>query len=232
MTQKTTLPGVFTGPLVGTLPKFVHSAPVTSGLVRRYAASTLNTAQVGSQVSTLADLTGNGGALTQSTAAQQPTLRQSGAIRYLEFIDDAMTADPSGGKSYAVVGRFRTLPTGSALFPLIQLGGFGDGALSANSGGTMTGYGTAGLTTNFGPGTGWHVFYASYVGTESVVQIDGNTATGNMGTTKATGTVLGRDLSNAPICPIDVSEVLVWNRALTAAERNKVVADLRANYGI
>lgn len=232
MTQKTTLPGIFTGPLVDSLPKFVHSEPVPSGLVRRYVASTIGPSQVGSPVATLPDTTGKGAPLAQATAALQPTLRQSGAIRYLQFAGSGMRGDVSNGVAYAVVARMRSLPT-TGNHTIAQLGTWGGAGLSVNSGGNLISWGTAGLNTTLKPGSGWHVFYASFVGPTSVIQMGTQSVTGNAGTPPVgITTALGEDTGGNLISPVDIAEVLIWNRELTATERNKVVADLSANYGI
>lgn len=231
MTQKTTLPGSFTGPLVDSLPKFIHSAPVSSGLVRRYAASTLNSTQVGQALASLPDLTGKGAPLAQADAALQPTVKQVGPIRYLEFAGDAMRGDASGGKTFAVVGRFRGTPTGG-YYPIASLGTFGGGALSRTQNGTMSSYGTASLNGNANPGADWQVFIASFTGTDSVIRVGTSEVVGNAGTTTAVQTNLGLDTSDKPVSLIDVAELLIWDRSLTLAERGKVVADLRAAYGI
>lgn len=231
MTQKTTLPGNFTGPLVATLPKFIHSAPVTSGLVRRYAAATLDTTQIGGPVASLADLTGNGAALRQSDVALQPTARQTGVIRYLEFTNDSMRADASGGKTFAVVGRFRANPT-AGYSPIAALGEVGGGTLSIDGNGQVLSYGTSTIGTSITPGTGWHVFIATFAAADSLVQVDSQTVTGNAGTPASQMTSLGLNTNDQPTSLIDVAEMLIWNRPLSVVERSKVVAELRANYGI
>lgn len=231
MTQKTTLPGTFTGPLVSTLPKFIPAPAVPSGLVRRYTAASIDSMQVGKAVSSLPDTTGLGAALSQSDTARQPIARQIGGLRYLEFTEDSLLGDASGGKCFAVVGRYREQhETGNA--PIGALSAAGNGSLSRIANGKLSAYGNANMATQLNPGSDWHVFIATFDGANSVVQMDDAYETGNAGTTAATRTALGQGTTSTTWAPIDVAEMLVWNRGLTLDERTKVVADLKANYGI
>lgn len=231
MTQKTTLPGIFTGPLVATLPKFIPAPPVESGLVRRYTAASLDSTQIGKAVDSLPDSTGMGAALSQADVARQPIARQAGSIRYLEFTEDTLSGDNSGGKCIAVVGRYRELHA-SGFAPIGALGGGGSGALSRTAAGKMQAYGSANMTTSLDPGSDWHVFIATFDGVNSVVQMDTVSVTGNAGAPPAFRTNLGAGTTGTTWAPVDVAEMLIWNRGLTPSERNRVVADLKANYGI
>lgn len=233
MTQKTTLPLTFTGTDAATLPKFIHGAPVTAGLIRRYAGVSLDSTQVGTTLASLPDLTGLGSPLSQVDPALQPTIRQSGKIRYLEFTADAMNAGATATatQTFAVVGKYRGQPA-SGNWPIAALGNGGGGAYSRNSAGVMASYGNAALTGGGNPGTAWHVFLATFDGAASVVRVDSTEVIGNAGTTPGGNLNLGINTSQVPESLVDIAEVLVWNRNLTLTERQKVVSDLKSVYGI
>lgn len=235
MTQKTTLPGTFSGPLVDALPKFKPGTPVPQGLVRRYMASELEPAAVGKAVPRLTEMSGAGPALTQSVTAKQPTLRQAGGIRYLEFdgVDDALAApgDIPGPVTFAVLARYRAATAPN--WPVLTLRTNLNGMFSLNTSGTMTAYAGNALNAPGSPGAGWHVFLATFNGADSVARMDGGEATGNTGPMLDSNSImLGTGAASGVFVQLDVAEVLVWNRALSASERAKVATDLRSAYAL
>jgi hypothetical protein len=237
-TVKTTLPVAFTGTNAATLPQFIHALPVTSP-VRRYVAASLPASQVGVQQAQWTDLVGTAH-YTQATTAKRPTLRQTGAIRYIEFdnVDDTLTGpafQASGYCAFSVV-RFRRAAN-AGYWPAIDMNS-GNTVFQLGTDGRMVGF-APGLTpsTPVIPGTAWHVFMLQANGSAagaSFLRMDDTEiawahapqAVGvpRIAVTGASGTTI--------MAAMDVAEQVVYSRALTADERNSTVAALRAAYSI
>ena len=135
----------------------------------------------------------------------------------------------TGPQTLAVVARYRAVPT--ANWPVAALSSTVTGAILRRTDGLMNSYVTSVLNLNVNPSSDWHVFLATFNGTDSTIRIDDTEALGNTGPS-FNSTVLNTGHGDTGFAKIDVADILVWNRALTLTERNKIVTDLKAAYGI
>lgn len=219
----------------GAAPRIVHPL-LKSGAIRRYLAST-STVAAGSVAQTLTDLTGSGATLSAATTGASPTMRESGAIRYLEFdgVNDRM--DSSSGPTNAqpltlmVVGRFQGANKAAQILTNLHANA-GGRAISRTSGGFIQAGFPTGVTTTIAADNNWHVFTMVANGASSLAAMDSTSQTADFGTGAAGGMTLGRNGDGVTFDTINIAEIIVWPTALTPTERAAEIANLKAAHGI
>lgn len=224
-----------------------QTLPVTSGLVLRLESSTGVTTS-GSAVTRWADaspsgndLTGSGGPILVSagTPTGQPAIRLDGLNDRLERVHSSQPLNslPTGNanRSVFLVAKYHRAD---------RAGGLAYGAaasnqtfgLAARPAGELLlqGYGAGNdlVSATAGVGAGWLV---------QTGVLNNGTATLFRDTTKIAQTahtyatslsrlVIGQEIGGAGYVNLEVAAALIYNRALTATERDQVIAYLRTRY--
>lgn len=228
-----------TGPIVAAS---VNANPVdpdtpstitATGVIRRYLAKTLDESLIGTQVTSLPDTSGVGSPLIPVVSGSGATLMNESGMDFLRFdgVDDRMyTAVSTTAQPFTVayVYRMRTtgaskaigsLNTGTPASPIMRREANGDLFASAGTGLTL-----AGAAAD----TGWHLAYASVNGGTSIIGVDGTTTTGAMGANSISGLRIGQGATD--YSDIDVAEVILFNRALSAAELTQLRTDVKTGH--
>lgn len=218
-----------------------------TGLVNRWRASDLALAN-GAAVSTWAAATG-GASWTQATGAAQPTFVTGVAngqpvVRF-DGTSSYMTATVSAiSQPYTAIVIYKalTVPTTNGVIMQLLDGGTvgtttGFQLVYGNSGGPISdawaGADTLGGTPNT---TAFRVYGASFNGASSAVWMDGTAVVPaqNAGP-NATGTAwaIGRQAASAArFANIDIAEILIYNRAMVAADWSVVDSYAQDTYGV
>lgn len=235
-----TTDAAFTGPKIASLPLAVHDLPV-SGYKRRYLAKNLQLAN-GATVSTWPDMVAGGAALDPvPTYGAAPTAATVSGIPAVTF-----NGTTQGLKTSAVMNQPHTLvivaklqDTGVTGLRIIAGGQNGSDPAAENA--VLGTSGTApnkilylqGGSTINGPAAdqSWHVFIGVFNGASSVLAVDGTEVTGNTGTARRDILTLGYHRTGL-WTNVAVTEVALYDKALTAGERTSTVNALRAQYGI
>ncbi len=215
-------------------------ALVTTGLALRLESDS-GVATSGSNVTGWSDQSGQGNDLTAIGAPTVITGATNGldAIRF-DGVDDRLQrtsgvtglATGSDDRSVFVVasytaGDVHAFSYGSAACgDVFALGVASDGDLAIDDGCSTFD------TIAAGDGAGWLV-QSAIVSTASVRHFSNGAQIGAPAaalTTTATGIALGSDLSGVLYCDMDVAAILVYDRALTEAERSQVEGYLELKY--
>ena len=240
--------GIGVGPSLGGLPPFT-SPKLLSGLVAWYRADKGTTIATG--VSAWADQSGVGDAnrnLTQATGAKQPTLNASDAT----YNHQATLSFASAASQYLASGTFSVaIPNPSTQFVV----GNWDGAASVEV--MLDGIDGTNRQAIFNGGSGGSTVVAFFAGTQVNATVANNAvplvmcalnngassgqyvnaktpkSTTNPGANTAAGVTVGIDNDKASF-PLNgkVAEVIVYNRALSQNEINRVLGYLGTRYGI
>lgn len=233
MTIRRTLDVVFSNP--DGLERYVRPLTIP-GLRRRYSVHSAGV-PLESKVPSLDNQSGATGRLVATAGA--PTLKEENGRRYLQFDgqDDTMqavTSDASIGEgAYTVygVGRIRAYPT-VANWAIVSAGTGVQGSVFVTTTRAVSGYRGSVLPSTIDPSNQWHVFMLVCNGTSSVLCVDGVEQSGTLGVSAPGNLTLGLDSDGGTTSRVDIFEAGLFGRALTAAERTRVVSELRAEYGI
>jgi hypothetical protein len=237
VTTRRVLDGIFQN--ADDLPVAIDALPV-SGASRRFVAK-YATVSAGQPVTTLATIGTRAGDLAAAGTSTAPVLRTSGGRTYLEFdgTDDELicTSTDSAAIGAApftsyIVARMRAANTNGVYWPLVNHGG-GFGITTANTGAALY---RGAVTADFATlDTNWHVFYGVFNGASSLAKRDAAApVTGNAGTAAIVTLSLGTKAAsgNATRPPLDIAEMGMFDRALTAAELASLSTQLMATYAI
>lgn len=187
------------------------------------------------------DQSGNANNVTQATAAARPIykiniINGQPAVRF-DGSDDRMAA------SFALVQPTTVFIVGKKA-NTTQHGYFVDGItatgliLSDNNAVPVSSsvwrlYAGSGVETAITIDTSFHVFGGIANGASSLISVDGATTSGNAGASNANGITLGSIGSqDAAFLNGDLAEVVIYDSALSDANRNKVESYLGTKYGI
>lgn len=78
----------------------------------------------------------------------------------------------------------------------------------------------------------WHIYSAVFNGTNSSLEADSSTTfTGNAGTASPGGIWLASAADVEP-GPVDIAELVLYNRALSSTEKSNVISYLQSKYGL
>lgn len=213
-----------------TLPPLLPSAGV-GGYSGRWIASALPGAD-GSTVANLpAVIGGTARDLKQATTAAQPTLKVSGAEKWLQFdgVDDFLI------QSAAVPAWLTTVMV------VRYDAASGLGALWQGSAGNFVAIGSLlNVNANMGSGGGgaqvsspaiarnkWIVVAAVQNGANSIVYADGGRTTGTLGTNAATLMSLAK---TSGVGQISVAEVLTYDGPVSSAQLDSIAAAMKASH--
>lgn len=229
--------------------------PVTSGLFAHYAADRLgSTPDTGGEVATWGDLSGNGYDLVQSEFMSARPVRVPNAVNgrpSLRFDggNDRVSNNtmPSAGNTTTIFIVHNADPTPGNITLIdsprvtsgvnhtnkhrVQITAAGSSSLQAQM-----------ITTNFGSPSSvltqrgvFQSVTAQFNGSNSRLRLNGNEATmaNKPASVPMNGVMLGlkQDMS-ANAGPVELAEVLVYNRALTEAEMEQVEDYLRRKYAL
>ncbi len=119
--------------------------------------------------------------------------------------------------TYMIWVRF---PGGLAADRIIVGSPAASGAIVAtdSTGTKYQGYAGSVLTTVGGNDTGWHVVTVVFNGTNSTVDVDGSSTTGNAGTNSTAGPRLATSSTVTGAAVMDVRRFAIFNKALTPTE--------------
>lgn len=223
----------------GMLPFSPLSIP---GLALWLDASRLTLADL-DPVTTWPDLSGNGRDASQATAAKKPTFiangqNGKGVVRF-DGVDDWLQALFTLNQPTEIfsVHRYRSARVGDdTAF---------DGSVALNTmrlfRGDATTYGFAQMYAGaVGPRNDavtveqWHLYRCLFNGASSEMSVDsGTAATGDPGAGNGGGVTLGSTAAGAAgFGPVDIAEILLYDSALSTANRQKVEAYLKQRWGI
>lgn len=191
----------------------------------------------GDPVANWSDLSGQGRDATQGTGAARPTYK-------VAILNGKPVVRFDGVDDYLKTSAF-TLNQPTHVFIVLTLiaqaasayywDGNGQNLMAAYQRlqGLMTLYaGGNGPEKTFGNGS-THIVSALYNGSSSELRFEGGAATtGDVSTSNAGGITLGARGNVAVFANIDVAEVLIYNRALAADERQKCERYLGKKYGL
>src|SRR5215471_9045052 len=217
---------------------FIDTPDKISGLKAWWKADSLGLTD-GTAVSSWGDSSASGIALTQATSANQPIfktniLNGNPVVRF-DGIDDRLRAASTLGLSqpntiFIVVGNWNSSTAGN----LVDVA-TGDGArqlVAYDTGVALGFYAGTGFVSD-APAThpGYICISALFNGASSTINVNGTQVlTGNPGSNGLGQPTIGSDGGNA--FGGDIAEIIVFNRALTAAERANVENYLGNKYGI
>ena len=168
-----------------------------------------------------------------------PVLRNAGGRRYVEldgvndYLSAAFGSTIAQPNTVMVVGRY----AGASVNSQIIWGGTTGSTVSQTIGTASDGrnqiFAGTGRPSTVVDNAGWHLHHAFFNGTTSEYSIDGATVvTGAAGANTLEGIRVGANSAISTFYKLEIAEVLVWNRALTAQEKSDVSAALIAYYGI
>lgn len=188
-------------------------------------------------VSAWADQSGTGNHALQATAAFQPLYLPSGGIKNLPFVafdgsNDYLRASFALAQPVTLYAVLK--PRTSQVFPETYLDGVvgNDMRFLDNTTDTLMFAGVGFDPAITSAGTGWHWFECVYNGASSTLtRDDGVTDTGNAGAASPNGVTLGAFGSVAAgWSDVDMTEIIIYNRTLTAAEKTAVQSYLIRKY--
>lgn len=216
-----------------TLPPLLPSAGVT-GYSGRWLANALSGAD-GTAVSNLPALVGGTTRdLKQATSTAQPTLRVSGAEKWLSFDGTsdvlAQSAAVPAWLTTAMVFRVDAATTTQPIYTgstgnFTAMGGTSFINVNAGSGGGGAQVSSSAAVSR----SAWHVLVVVQGGASSIVAVDSTKGTGTLGPNAANLLSLGIS-TTATFGQISVAEVVTWDTALTSGQVDLVVAALKAGH--
>lgn len=175
----------------------------------------------------------NGGLpLANAVAIQQPILRRSGSEAWLDFDgvdDDLQISSFAASQPFSVSLVVRPNSTAAktmlglrANTPFVQMSwGVGKTTIRATNG-------SADSLTSTG---NWHVITGVWNGATSLLAVDANAiVTSDLGVGDANKFSLGDGVGGNWWMDYDVAEVIVWGRALSAAEAAAVYTQMKTNH--
>lgn len=210
---------------------------VSSGLVRRYVPQSLGDSKLNTKITALANeypIAGVDDVLKPVVSNSGGTYRKAGNMAFLEFdgVGDRMYSlafSQPQPFSAAIVYKLRSTGATKAILSLSN-GTPSSPILRRESTGAVTF--SAGVARTVTPatdlGTGWHIAYVSVNGASSIIGIDGTTITADPGANSIGGLRIGQGPTD--YSDIDIAEILLWNRALTAGELESVRTDMKASH--
>lgn len=209
--------------------------PLSLSPVAWFKAESLGLAD-GTRVSSWTDLSGNGRHATQAAGSQQPELKTGiiggkAVVRFVSTRPDILkTAAFARNQQHSafVVCLWRDV-TNCVVDGLTSFTAFYKRASAT----TFELYAGTSLTTSASTPATKHVHYLKFAGASSLVRVDGTqVASGNAGSTNASGLAIGGAGGGTEYANVDVAEILLFNGVLSDANRNAVEAYLGSEYGI
>lgn len=219
------------------------SLPVIDGSLKLWLdAGAITGLNNGDPVATWADQSGAGNHAVQGTLGRQPTYVASGingqpAVRF-DAVDDGMATGLNLGTSptaYTVFAVFNYQSTASAFRRAVQ--GSQNWLIGPYQNQVRHHTPNGGWAANPGPTVYPARFYlasAVNTGSASTFLVDAKDFTSNPASVGSPGVIHlgGSGLYPGEFLNGDIAEVLVYNRALTAAEQRSVAAYFRQKYGL
>lgn len=193
-------------------------------------------ADLGFTVSSWADQSGLNRHLLQGTAGKQPVFSAAGgsngrSMVTFDGVDDLMSATfaLSQPEQVFVVCKFNTVASQAVLDGTVDVSMM----LRQELGGTTANmFAGSFLTLTAVSTTAWHAYDLAFNGASSVASVDGAVnISGAVGAAAPGGITVGSRVTGSP-ANVSVSEVVLYNRILSANEEARVNAYLRARYAL
>jgi len=204
---------------------------VTDGLVLSLDAA--NTKSYPGSGTTWTDLSGNG---NNGTLVNGPTYSGSnGGVIVLDGVNDYIDIPINLSTSnYTIMGAARYVTVGGRTFSAKN-----NNWLMGHWGGTTENYFAEGWVSSVGAGaadTNWRIYAATgnYAGDSWAMYVNGQLSTGpnNGGGAGPNGFAVGSVFGSGEFSNSHISNLIVYNRVLTAAEIQQNFNALRSRYGI
>lgn len=173
--------------------------------------------------------------LTNSTVINQPNIIQNGGNKALQFLGSQYLSGSIGGnlnQNYTLflVGKKLSSNTSGGVFFDSSTGG--NVQLSHNTSGRWIANAGTESYSQRSESSNYHIFSLVAMGSNSIIGVDGYEKITNAGTNSLVNIIIGQDKNNTNGLYGAISEVIVYNKALSYSDRSLIVNYLSSKYGI